>query len=273
MKILAFDLDGTAFLPYTSEISERLKSAVSEAEKKGCFIIPSTGRLTSFIPESVFTLPGIKYIISSNGAGVYSYPENKVVYEDLISTPSALKIMGVLREFGLYFEVYTKGEAIAEKSLFDGAMERFNIPKEKLIYLKKSYNLIDVSYEEYLNEKNIKPEKINLLHVDDKIYKQVWNKIEDMGYAIITSIPNNMEINQRGCSKGKALSFLADKLGVNQKDVMAAGDGGNDISMLQYAGISVAMGNAIPEAKTAAKYVTDTNENDGLAKAIEKYLL
>ena len=91
-------------------------------------------------------------------------------------------------------------------------------------------------------------------------------------YAVSTSIPNNNEVNARGATKGAALLFLCGQLGIRREDCMALGDGTNDTSMIEAAGIGVAMGNAAPEVKAAANVITKTNEEDGLAEAILAYL-
>ena len=90
---------------------------------------------------------------------------------------------------------------------------------------------------------------------------------------ITSSIPNNMEINAPGVTKGSGLKTLADTLGLAMNQVMACGDSGNDLAMIQAAGYGIAMGNATPDVLAAARYVTDDNNHDGVAKAIETYVL
>ena len=89
--------------------------------------------------------------------------------------------------------------------------------------------------------------------------------------AVTSSITNNIEINDKTATKGEALRFLCRHLGVDVRDTMAFGDGSNDMSMIQAAGIGVAMANADPALQAAADFVTDTNDADGVAKAIEKF--
>lgn len=93
------------------------------------------------------------------------------------------------------------------------------------------------------------------------------------GLHLTSSIPDNIEVNVQGADKGHALEALAQRLGVPQQEVMALGDNGNDVTMLQYAGVSVAMGDGSPEAKAAAKYVTVPHTEDGLARALERFAL
>lgn len=90
--------------------------------------------------------------------------------------------------------------------------------------------------------------------------------------AVSSSSRGNLEITHSDAQKGIALSTIAKQLGIDLKDVMALGDNLNDVSMLERVGYSVAMDNAAPEVKTVAKYVTDSNENSGVGKAIKKFL-
>ena len=91
--------------------------------------------------------------------------------------------------------------------------------------------------------------------------------------SVTASLPFNIEINIRDANKGEALRFLCRRLGIDIRDSMAFGDGSNDLSMIQAAGIGVAMGNADPAALAAADYITGTNDNDGVAEAIERFCL
>ena len=85
--------------------------------------------------------------------------------------------------------------------------------------------------------------------------------------------PDNIEVNAQGADKGSALRALAERLGIPREKVMALGDNGNDVTMLQYAGVSVAMGDGSPEAKAAARFLTAPHDQNGLAQAVRQYAL
>ena len=91
--------------------------------------------------------------------------------------------------------------------------------------------------------------------------------------SVTSSIPNNVEINARHANKGEALGFLCRYLGLEIAQSMSFGDGSNDRSMIEAAGVGVAMANADEALKAVADYVTDTNDNDGVAKAVERLCL
>ena len=101
--------------------------------------------------------------------------------------------------------------------------------------------------------------------------KEELKKYEDL--EVVSSSPSNFEVMNKGTSKGRAVKVLADILNINREEVMCLGDSENDLSMIEFAGLGVAMGNAEEFLKEKADYITDTNENDGVAKAIEKFIL
>ena len=113
-------------------------------------------------------------------------------------------------------------------------------------------------YKRQLQESGLQPEKINLPYLPTPALRQeVWQRLEALGGLVLTSsIPDNIEINAQGADKGSALRALAERLGIPREKVMALGDNGNDVTMLQYAGVSVAMGDGSPEAKAAARFLT-----------------
>lgn len=272
MKIVAFDLDGTT-LNSAKEISERNRNALNRAAEKGVILVPATGRVRDFIPDCIKKLNSIKYIISSNGGSVYDVERDKTIYTDLIPIDKTLDILKVIKKFNLYFELYINGFAHVKEYDLNNAMEKYNLPKEKRILLTKNYKFIN-DYQEFLVDKKISPEKVNLIYVGEEIYQDIYDSLMSLGGLTLTSsFKNNLEINNETTTKGAALRFLANMLGIKRDDVMALGDNGNDVEMLRYAGCSVAMENAIAEAKEVAKHETAPYDEDGLAKAIERFVL
>ena len=127
----------------------------------------------------------------------------------------------------------------------------------------------------HLQESGLQPEKINLPYLPTPALRQeVWQRLEALGGLVLTSsIPDNIEVNAQGADKGSALRALAERLGIPREKVMALGDNGNDVTMLQYAGVSVAMGDGSPEAKAAARFLTAPHDQNGLAQAVRQYAL
>ena len=271
MKLLAFDLDGTA-LNEDKKLTERAKSALACAYGKGILLVPSTGRNRSFIPKDVLTVKKIRYTITSNGAVVYDEQDQKEIYKSCLSQSSIRTALSILPIMDIHIEFYIGGKAFITQRDQEMAKERFQIPEQHQYFLAKPY-LVKPDMESILAaEPDI--EKINLPYLQADQRCRLWRALEKAGlYDVTASTPRNLEINKKGTSKGAALRALAEYLPIPMQEVMAIGDNSNDIEMLHTAGLSVAMGNATQEAMKAAEYQTDSCDDDGFAKAVERFLL
>lgn len=125
-----------------------------------------------------------------------------------------------------------------------------------------------------LEEENRSLDKVQALFRNPKEQREAWERVKALGDLEVTgALSLNIEVNAGGVHKGAALIWLADRLGIGRKEVMAFGDGLNDLGMLKEAGYGVAMANAVPPVLDAADLVTMSNDEDGVAKAVEKYAL
>ncbi|MGL6131454.1 MAG: HAD-IIB family hydrolase, partial [Fusobacteriaceae bacterium] len=126
-------------------------------------------------------------------------------------------------------------------------------------------------------KKKVDREAVKCIMLEDPDYlKKVEEKLKDeLGseYTISISKPFFLEVTKKGMDKGNSLKKLIEKLGINSKEVIAVGDSYNDISMLKIAGMSVAVSNAKPEVIEMVDYVTNSNNNHGMAELIEKFIL
>ena len=272
IKLLAFDLDGTILLNH-KEIPKPNLDALEKAFQKGVHIVPTTGRMKTFIPNYITELSFVQYAITANGGGVYDIRTGERLYKALIETKQAAEIVKIIKKYDLYCEYYLNGEAFTIRNDVDTAMKHHGIPETKRFFLSKKYHYFD-DVNELLSDSSNEFEKINLNYVPEKIFLEVKNEIKKIPDLCVTSsLLDNIEINHKNATKGLGISALCEKLGILQDEVMSIGDGSNDISMLEWAGTSVAMGNAIDEAKFVAKYITDNCEDFGFAKAVEKLIL
>ena len=117
-------------------------------------------------------------------------------------------------------------------------------------------------------------EKANLFFTRPAQRLEAWRLLEESGrFEVSASSAVGIELNAKGVDKAEGLLALGRRLGIQPAFIMACGDAGNDLPMLRRAGVGVAMGNAAPAVKSAARFVTDTNDNDGVAKALERFVL
>ena len=131
------------------------------------------------------------------------------------------------------------------------------------------------NFRQTIKARNRGVQKIQMFFLDLQLRLQMLEELPKWfpDINVTASLSNNIELNSRDAHKGKALLELCRCLQIDPSQTMVFGDGLNDLTMLQTAALSVAMGNAVPQAKAVADYVTDTNDNDGVAKAIRRFCL
>lgn len=272
IKLFAFDLDGTALSRHRA-LSEKNREALLLAGERGVLLVPATGRIRSFLPEEITALPGVRYAVTSNGGAAVDLRTGRVLHSAVIPHASALLVQEILREYPIYVEYYVDGAAYTLRGNPERARNDREFPASKHHFLTKDYRFVE-DFWELLADPAVRPEKINLPYLPEKIRSELALRLGALpGLKLTSSIPDNLEVNSAGATKGQALRALCDSLGLRREECMAIGDNGNDEDMLRWAGISVAMGNASQEAMEAAAYATGTCEEDGLAEAVRRFLL
>lgn len=273
IRLIATDLDGT-LLDGEKRVPEKNMSALAACADRGIEIVPATGRTVQGIPDELKLLPGVRYVITTNGAVVADLKENKIIDACRMSAETAIRILRLAEESAddIMYDVYIEGNGFS--------MERFmeNVHKyvesEGLVALVRKTRQIVPDTIQYVKEQNRDIDKINLFFVDMDAKARMRETLKQVdGILVTSSIPNNLEINASGADKGGALLRLAKYLGMEPAETMAFGDGENDLSMMEKAGVGIAMENGEKSVRAAADYVTLTNEEAGVAAAIEKFVL
>ena len=270
IKLIAIDMDGT-LLNEKKHIEKAQKEAIHEAIEAGIKIVLCTGRplygILPFYKElGLHELDQEGYVILNNGCSVHKTKGWELI-ECAEITPDDME------------HLYKFSEKYDINFTLVDEMHYFNIgrkPTKELIMDAQFVfsDITDITLEEAKSGK-YKIVKVMFLG-DPEEMKKFQTEYEDTikeRYEGVLSQSYVYEVLPKGDNKGTGLKNLAEKLGIKQEEVMAIGDGNNDVEMLEYANYGVAMGNASELAKNAAKYTTDTNENDGVAKAIRKYAL
>lgn len=273
IKLLAFDLDGTTITQHRY-LSRENREALIRAGERGVVLVPATGRMKDFLPQEISSLPDVRYAITCNGANIYDLREGRAVYHRLIPNEKARAVQKILDEYDIYIEYYREGRAITKTGYPELAKTHFAFPPDKWHFVDaKEYDLAD-DLGEMLRQTGMCPEKINLPYLSEKVRAELWERLSALGGLRLTSsIPDNIEINDQAVDKGAAALTLAETLGIAREHVMAIGDNGNDVSMLKAAGCSVAVADGSPEALAAAQYRTGPHDQNGLAQAIERFIL
>lgn len=271
IKMAGFDLDGT-LLTDRKELTSRTRKALEKAIQKGVIVLVATGRPWMGVPEELQNLQGMRYALTSNGARVIDTGRNKVLFEHLLELGPAKKALEICGKYDTLQEIYFDGQgyAQAEKMKY---VECYHRNPSMWEYTRKTRIPVEDLYS-LLEQENRGLDKVQALFADMDERRRAWEELsmeEDL--ELVGSLGYNIEINARGVNKGTALVELGRMLGIKREEIMACGDGDNDTAMLREVGFGVAMGNAEEEIKQAADYVTLTNEDEGVAYAIEKFIL
>ncbi|MGR3741410.1 Cof-type HAD-IIB family hydrolase [Companilactobacillus sp. DQM5] len=282
IKLIASDMDGT-LLNDQMEVSDNNANAIKAAQDSGIEFLVATGR---GIKEA---RPFFEYahinsgFITLNGAEVFN-TKQQVVDTHKIKPALVKKITDKFSNEDIYFELITNKGIFSnsyDKRLSSVAdlmillnpgltmAEAMKISEEKLKLMTTNY--IN-SYDEILGNNDYDILKVIAFDSRGRDYlKDLIAKDNEDGNLVVTSSSvNNIEINDKMAQKGLALLDYAKHQGYKPEEIMAIGDNLNDYSMIKMAGVGVAMKNAIPEIKEIANMQTDTNVNDGVAKAIKK---
>ncbi len=278
--MIASDMDGTLLTSHLS-ISETNKNAVLKAQEQGIEFVVATGRAYTEAKPPLDDA-GIRCgMITGNGAQGFDADGNEI-FTISMNKKIAKNIMGILRDNDLYFELMTSKGVYSESQ--PQRLENFatmlaeNIPhitfKMAIAMASTHINMLPISYTESY-DKLIESDDLEILKIitfsegGQEFLQPIAKEIEKIEEVNVTSsFPNNIEINHKEAQKGMAVARLAKERGISLKDVMTIGDNFNDVSMLEVAGVSFAMGNAENGVKKVAKYEADTNVNDGVGKAI-----
>lgn len=272
IRMIAFDLDGTT-LQRGNLLSERNRQAMEKAAEAGVYVVPSTGRIVSFLPSCLTELPGIRYAITSNGAAVWDMQENRRICANLIDPETTLRVAQIAAEYKIYMELYVNGRSITRRGDPEKAGSVFGFPPEKLFFTKKDYVFVD-DFAAYIRDENVHPEKINFMYVPEDIRDAFYARLQALGTLEITySNVDNFELNAKGCDKGTGLLAFCTVLGMDPAETMAIGDNGNDLGMLREAGLAVAVDNAIDAVKAVCDVVVADYREDGFAEAVERFVL
>lgn len=283
IKLIATDMDGT-LLNAAHEISRENQEAIKFAQEHGITVVIATGRAfyeaNTPVAETDLKVP----YICLNGAEVRDETFN-IMSTSHLNHSLVSKITSTLKEKDIYYQVYTNRGIYTENpqrdleiyiDIAERAGQKADVEKIKNSIQKRVDNGTLKVVDSYDKIEDIPGELImKILAFDSDLGKidLVGQELaKSPNLAVSSSSRGNLEITHSDAQKGIALSTIAKQLGIELKDVMALGDNLNDISMLERVGYPVAMDNAAPEVKTVAKYVTDSNENSGVGKAIKKFL-
>ena len=275
IRIVALDLDGT-LLDSQKRLSPRNRAALERAAARGVHVVPTTGRFFGMMPEAVRELPFVRYAITINGAQVYDRVRDEAIVREEMPLETALGVMELLDSHDVIYDCYRSNWGWMTESLQAKAADYAT--DEHYLRMVREFRRPVPELTAHLRGTAAEGgvQKIMLFarrgdgerRILESICAEMAAKFPSIRVTASTS--NNLEFNSAAAHKGNALRRFAEHLGLTLENCAAFGDGLNDLSMVEAAGLGVAMANAVPEVKAAAARVTLSNDEDGVAAVLEE---
>ena len=276
IKLVALHLDGTLF-DNSSRISKRNLTAIRSITDKGIHVVISTGRPFEGIPFDQIKGTGINYAITANGSGIYEISTGKCLYENAMDEELVTPILNFLLTRDIHMDAFIGGKGYTPVQCVETA-QKLTVPSSIKNYIITTRTRLD-NILQFIHENQLKVQKMTLNFypaadgtlIDRETVRKFL--VSNPSITTVCGGYNNLEFTRADANKGVGLRKLAEILGVNPDATMAIGDTENDLAIIEAAGIGVAMGNATDAVKARADYVTTTNTKDGVAAAIEHFIL
>lgn len=259
-KLVAIDLDGTLLDP-DLKISGRNLEVIKAAVKQGVIVTLSTGRMFAAALPFARKLELDVPLITCNGAAIICAQTKTVYYERVLPHDIIVSVINLAGELKLELSLYTVDdiyvEDIEHNVRIHGRIDNAQVKPAKLEEIARNCNIIKILFSSN-----------NPYEHAEEVYRRFGRDC-----TFYFSLPWFVEIVDQGVDKGDALKELAGKFGVHREEIIAIGDNFNDLPMIKYAGMGVAMGNAPGDLKKLADFVTGSHDDDGVAHVIEKFIL
>ena len=286
-KLIAIDLDGTLLNSY-GVITENTKKIIKKVEEQGVNIILASGRPIDSIQAIANEIESKKYFIAGNGAIVYDIEKDEIIYENCLKKQKVLEIIKICEENSIGYSIYTEKEILTTALKYNVLYyhkENLKKPEDKKTKISIIQNM-----EEYIkNDNTSRYLKITVCDEDKIVFDSIIRKLRNLKDIEVLDVSHMArktikqgteeialeyyytEISRKNVDKWNAIEFLAKKLEIDSKDIMAIGDNINDKQMIENAGLGVAMGQSTPVITNVANEVTSSNNEEGVAKILQKH--
>ncbi|HCH00383.1 MAG TPA: Cof-type HAD-IIB family hydrolase [Vibrio sp.] len=265
-KLIAVDMDGT-LLNGSGKISEHNKQAIAQARQQGVHVVLASGRPLDGMRAALNELGMTQdsdYVISYNGSLVQTVASNTMIRQEILTGKDAKLLNDWAQRLNVFIHAFS-----LEQGLISPQSNPYTTHESEI----NGITLTERPFETLDDADPIL--KVMMVEEEGKLtqaIEQITNELHQK-FTIVRSAPFFLEFMNPTSDKGSGVQALANHLGILASEVMTLGDAGNDHHMLEYAGLGIAMGNATEATKQIADYVTETNENSGVALAIEKFVL
>lgn len=270
IRLIALDLDQTT-LRSDKSLSSGNREAILEAIEAGIHVVIASGRAFGSLPSQVLEIPGIEYAVTSNGSAIYRLPQGERCHEFLMEA-GVIRRLAKLIPQDLAIEAFWEGRAYASSAYVEDPV-RFGATERAAVYVRATRTPVE-DIRKFMLAHQGELDSLQVVVGGQEPRDLLWRELKRAvpGLYLTSSAPTLLEISQTEGGKKCGLKWLGEHLGILPEEMMAFGDAQNDLDMIHYAGVGVAMGNGHPQLKEAADRVTLTNDEDGVGVVIREYL-
>lgn len=286
-KLVTVDLDGTMLNSY-GMVTENTKKAIKKTIEKGTDVVIASGRPIDSIKTIAKEIGSNNYFIAGNGALIYDIKKDEIIYEKYMTKQKVLEIIKICEENSISYNVYTDKTILATSLKYNVLYyHKENLKKEES--KKTNISVVENMYEYVQDMQEEKFLKITICDESQSIFQSIIRKLRQIGEIEVLDVSHMSrkvirqgtedvpieyyytEISLANVDKWNAIEFLMQRLEISKEEVIAIGDNVNDKKMIENAGLGIAMKGSTPIVLDVANYITDTNNEDGVANALEKF--
>lgn len=286
-KLVAVDLDGTMLNSY-GIVTEKTKKIIKSTIQKGIEVVIASGRPIDSIKAIAEEIGSKKYLIAGNGALIYDIQKEEIIYDKFLPKQKVLEIIKICEENSIAYNIYTEKTVLTTTLKYNVLYyQKENLKKEESKQTKIS--IIKDMYEYVKSQKEDKFLKITICDDTKAIFQAILRKLRkieaievlDASHMSRKTIKQGTkeiaveyyyaEISMANVDKWYAIEHLMEIMNLQKDEVMTIGDNINDKKMIQEAGLGIVMAESTPEVRKIADYTTTSNNEDGVAKALEKF--
>ena len=273
IKAVLLDFDGTTLQRDQVFISVRNMYAIRRALDRGIYIIPSTGRAENMQPPQIEAEKRIRYYITSGGTRVVDHSTGEVIYQETLTPEDSERMCKIFEGKRIYTEIASGGKIYLEREVAEH-LERYPVPSHHVWFIEAGRQISVEKPSEYFLGRGMGIEKVNMYGIPEELQQKIYDEVEHSGVAHITDpLGKDMQFFPKGLNRTRGIEKLLEKLGITMDEVMSIGDSVLDADAIRASGVGVAMGNAPSWLKEQADFVTAPYDQDGVAAAIEKFIL
>lgn len=288
-KLITVDLDGTLLNKY-GEVSEYTKKIIKKVTDQGILVVLASGRISESVLTIAKEIGANKYYISGNGSVLYDMQKKEIIYEKYLSKEKVLELIELCEKNSIYYNIYTESSVIAKSLNYNVAFYNYENTK-KSSDKKTEINIVDDVYNYIKTLNTNKFLKMTICDENKIVFSSILRKVKDipdidvlevshmskkkikMGTKEVSVGYYYTEVSSKNVDKWYAIEEIMKKENIAKEEVISFGDNNNDILMIKNAGLGIAMGHSNEQVKKVAKFVTQTNDEDGVAKALENIIL